>query len=877
MSVDYSQLLEEQIAQLQDEIISNAKNSDDEIKKELEIEEQVELDDQSDSFSFGSLLEELTGESSGNKKEPVKVTKQDPKTHIQKPKRILSVSDLAENLQMKYDSEIKDLGNKNKISSDEVINKVSNQISFNSKAEIKEDHLITNDMMITEKLKSLQMQINSVSSSVSGIKESTLVSGIGQGGDGQTPGSGEVKLSRMDDVRSENVKPGDGLIWNGTEWVPGEAGGRPPIYDGTDNEPILHPDYDVDSDEAQLRNFDVWINSEGALHYYYNDKWNSVTVYTENVLPDDDPNGRKLIVAPNGETFVNQKEFNEWLYTRTDRRPIIDDTPPTIHPDFPSDPLRAGDLWIDSNDSKLYYYEGNVWEPIAGSSGRNPIFANVEPILHPDYDPDTEDAELVVGDIWYDSDDNFKQYIFDGTDWIHPQDNHREAFTRFYEVVDEALYNSGNNATMSLGVADKASLDTVTSIKLSGTDGTDKVRYIFKHNDKLVIEDIRNGAYASYRVTSVVSSGEYTLAYENGNGVTSAEFGVTFSVGNVPSDNIAVSDTAPTQARNGTLWFDSSEDSLTLFMYYDPNEDPTEAAWIPAAPPVSLDGINATIKSALVVQSSILDRLNSGETTQSSIQDQVDLRLPLSGGVLTGGLSFERGDKDYNQFKISPNGGTDYNTNIYSLYGGQMRLRTSHTENEGDYNTHIILNPDENNPETKIYNVVTPTQDHMATNKEYVDDAVAGVGGSVPVGTVVMWFGTNAPSGWLKCDGSSFNTTTYSALHTHLGSVPNYSSGVLPNFQGLYPGGAGSGYDNALTSGGQAKTNTYHAPKTGEPSSGSPYENRDRPTNSKSGFNAAGGTNALIDAGKSKVTIDTGWDTVTRPPTLSIHFIIKAN
>jgi hypothetical protein len=727
----------------------------------------------------------------------------------------------------------------------------------------------------------LTRQIMSVSNTVNTISENTIVSGIGHGAFGQAPGGGAARIRDQDDVNLDGLVNGDTLVWDSTDnqFKPGEAGSRPPIYDGTDNEPIVHPGYDIDSDESVLREFDVWLDSEGVIHYYYNDKWNSASVYTENVLPASGDGTRKFITTPNGETFDNQKEYNEWLYTRTDRRPIIDDTPPTIHPDFPNDPLRKGDFWIDSTNSKLYYYEGNVWEPIAGSDGRNPIFANSEPVLHPDYDPDTEDAELVVGDIWYDSDDNFKQYIYDGTDWIHPQDDHREAFTRFYEVVDDALYNSGNNATMSLGVADKASLDTVTSIKLSGTDGTDKVRYLFKQHDKLVIEDIRNGAYATYSVTSVVSSGEYTVVYENGNGITSAEFGVTFSVGNVPSDNIVVSDTAPAQAVNGTLWFDSSEDSLTLFMYYDPNEDPTEAAWIPAAPPVSLDGINATIKSALVVQSSILDRLNSGETTQSSIQDQVDLRLPLSGGVLTGGLSFERGDKDYNQFKISPNGGIDYNTNIYSLYGGQMRLRTSHTENEADYNTHIILNPDENYPETKIYNVVTPTQDHMAANKEYVDEAVATVGGgsSVPVGTVVMWFGTNAPSGWLKCDGSSFNTTTYSALHTHLGSVPNYTSGTLPNFQGLYPGGAGFGHDNALTSGGEAKTNTYHVPKTGKPASGSPYENKNRPNSNKDGFNGAGGTKALIDAGITKVTIDSGWDTVTRPPTLSIHFIIKAN
>jgi hypothetical protein len=736
------------------------------------------------------------------------------------------------------------------------------------------------DSYTESRFAALTRQIMSVSNTVNTISENTLVSGIGHGPFGQAPGGGAATIRDQDDVNLDGLTDGDSLIWDedNNQFKPGSAVARPPIYDGTNNEPTVHPDYEVGSEQAELQKFDVWLDSESVTHYYYNDKWNRSSVYSENVLPDEGTGvTRKFITAPNGETFENQKEFNEWLYTRTDRRPIIDDTPPTIHPDFPADPLRAGDLWIDSSDSKLYYYEGNVWEPIAGSGGRNPIFAAAEPTEHPEYEAGSEDAELVVGDIWYDSDENFKQYIYDGTDWIHPQDDHRESFTRFYQVVEDSTYNGGNNATMSLGVVDKANLNTVTSIKLSGTDGTDKIRYDFKQYDKLVIEDIRNGAYAQYLITSLVSSGEYNVVYETGNGVTSAEFDITFAVGSIRNDGVIISDSPPTSTRNGDLWFDSEPDSLSMFINYDPFG--TGGTWIPASPPVSLDGINSTIDAALIIQTSIISRLDAGEVLQSTIQDQVDLRLPISGGTLTGTLSFNRGNKAYSQFKISPNSGTDCNTNIYSLSGGQMRLRTSHTEDEGDYNTHIILTPDENNPETKIYNLVTPTQDHMAASKEYVDEAVATVGGgsSVPVGTVVMWFGTNAPSGWLKCDGSSFNTTTYSALHSHLGSVPNYTSGTLPNFQGLYPGGAGSGHDNALTSGGEAKTNTYHAPKTGKPASGSPYENKNRPNSSKDGFNGAGGTKALIDAGMDKVTIDSGWDTVTRPPTLSIHFIIKAN
>ena len=58
-----------------------------------------------------------------------------------------------------------------------------------------------------------------------------------------------------------------------------------------------------------------------------------------------------------------------------------------------------------------------------------------------------------------------------------------------------------------------------------------------------------------------------------------------------------------------------------------------------------------------------------------------------------------------------------------------------------------------------------------------VPGAVAGV----PVGAITMYGGTSAPSGWLLLDGSTFSTSTYSALYSVLGS------GTLPDFRGRVP------------------------------------------------------------------------------------------
>ena len=69
---------------------------------------------------------------------------------------------------------------------------------------------------IYEKVEALTVQLNMLRSS---LTEATMVSGIGQGGDGQTPGSGEVRINRMDDVclgeeGIAGLKPGDVLVWD---------------------------------------------------------------------------------------------------------------------------------------------------------------------------------------------------------------------------------------------------------------------------------------------------------------------------------------------------------------------------------------------------------------------------------------------------------------------------------------------------------------------------------------------------------------------------------------------------------------------------------------------------------------------------------------
>ena len=107
--------------------------------------------------------------------------------------------------------------------------------------------------------------------------------------------------------------------------------------------------------------------------------------------------------------------------------------------------------------------------------------------------------------------------------------------------------------------------------------------------------------------------------------------------------------------------------------------------------------------------------------------DSLDERyVNKNGDTMTSALKFNRGNQVSHQFKISPNS-TNPSVNIYTFINGQMRFRTTHTDQEDDnVGSHIILDPKNGVPETKIYKVINPTQSDMAANKAYVDSVSSG-------------------------------------------------------------------------------------------------------------------------------------------------------
>lgn len=70
----------------------------------------------------------------------------------------------------------------------------------------------------------------------------------------------------------------------------------------------------------------------------------------------------------------------------------------------------------------------------------------------------------------------------------------------------------------------------------------------------------------------------------------------------------------------------------------------------------------------------------------------------------------------------------------------------------------------------------------------------------VPSGVVLSFAGATAPGGWLICDGSLINRTTYASLFSSIGTAHGSGDGAttfaLPNYQGQFLRGRANGSAN---------------------------------------------------------------------------------
>lgn len=164
----------------------------------------------------------------------------------------------------------------------------------------------------------------------------------------------------------------------------------------------------------------------------------------------------------------------------------------------------------------------------------------------------------------------------------------------------------------------------------------------------------------------------------------------------------------------------------------------------------------------------------------------------------------------------------------------------------------------------------------------------------IPPGTIWMYAGSSAPSGWLLCDGSNVSRSTFSDLFAVIGTDFGNTGGAgttfnVPDFRGRMPVGVGTGTGGGATgstgtfpTGGSTLRSWLRAMWYGSDThqlTTAEMPAHDHTVTGPSGlvFNSAGGAQPMVQALTTRTTSTTGSTQPHNnvPAALCVNFIIK--
>jgi len=173
---------------------------------------------------------------------------------------------------------------------------------------------------------------------------------------------------------------------------------------------------------------------------------------------------------------------------------------------------------------------------------------------------------------------------------------------------------------------------------------------------------------------------------------------------------------------------------------------------------------------------------------------------------------------------------------------------------------------------------------YIDENEDETQITEAGRLKATPAGTITMFGGTSAPTGWLLCQGQEVSQTTYAALYAALGSdafgTDAGGNFYLPDMKGRVPLGVGTGdaadaTDHTRGEKEGTETHTLTGAEMPEHNHGI-YDNggSTSPTNTIS--IAGGGNDGALSTAVNTMTT-TGGDEAHNnlQPSLGLNFIIK--
>ena len=305
----------------------------------------------------------------------------------------------------------------------------------------------------------------------------------------------------------------------------------------------------------------------------------------------------------------------------------------------------------------------------------------------------------------------------------------------------------------------------------------------------------------------------------------------------------------------------SDPSAVSCYSIYDPGNKRTYYIWNPGGSGGNIKHVCSEDSDFEITTSTTVD--DSKKTVTSAVFGYKN--VTLSGGKIRPQQATEdifvshkiSGNHTFDGRAIfnTPPGGTGFTIRGNSTTDDDVLLSVFH--NGGGANaTKDAVN----------YNGRTDANSNIQTKKS-VNELIAGAGVATPVGSIMMWMNPTAPPGWFKMIGIDFDIEKYPLLHAYLSITDGYVSGKIPNWRDYYAVGCGN--DTSANNSDLGKKFGY---KTAKP------QNNFRTTSSIPNggvrtFNGVGNTNAYSDSA-STVSI-TGGDSVTRPKSVAIHFIIK--
>jgi microcystin-dependent protein len=360
------------------------------------------------------------------------------------------------------------------------------------------------------------------------------------------------------------------------------------------------------------------------------------------------------------------------------------------------------------------------------------------------------------------------------------------------------------------------------------------------------------------------------------------------------STQVAVSDTPPGGAGNGSLWFDT--ESGRIYVYYI---DADSSQWVvasPLEPAIAGNVVSSTTApaSSESIEGDLWYNTTTGELYVFTSSVWVVTQNAVSGvTTVTAGTNTSVTGTAADPVVNVPNATTSV--------AGAIQIADQSTVNAGSSTTTAITPsglasgisnylPDATETSKGVMEIATSTEVATGTDNTRAitpagfAGAINSLGISNPTGSIITFAGSTAPAGYLECDGSAVDRTTYATLFGVIGETfgagDTTTTFNVPDLRGEFIRGwdDGRGIDSGRAfASTQNSQNLAHSHNVTDPGHQHTATLSDDTAAATVGASTVGGapSAATTDNTTTNITIDNAGGSEARPRNIALLYCIK--